>query len=195
MSAPHNVCFSTVCLLIVLSIAFPYVEHHIVVFQYPFYVVTEIVDLPADACVRYCTVRSEGLEGARADMELHHHVLSVEEGVEDILSVSFPLALEGFLLCHLSLLQELILDERALAQDLRARLVGVGGHLKDDVADGLRFVTFHSSSLWAKSRIALSTSITIFLPFWMMAAFRKVFLYLWAVAWEQPNMSRMPWSP
>lgn len=189
-------CLNTACLFIVLSIAFADVEHHIVVFQYPFYVVTEIVDLPADACVRYCSVRSEGLEGAGADMEFHHHVLSVEEGAKDVFCLSsLALTFTDFLIGHLALFPEFFLDKRTLAQDLRARLVGVGGHLKDDVADGLRFVAFHSSSLWAKSRIALSTSITIFLPFWMMAALRKVFLYLWAVAWEQPNMSRMPWSP
>ena len=191
MSAPHRVYLSTVCLFIVLSIAFADVEHYIVVFQEPFYVVTEVVDFPADTGIGYRPVRAESLEGAGADVESHHHVLSVKEGFEDALSVSFALALEDFLLGHLSLPQELILYERAFAQDLRVRLGEVGGHLKDDVADWLRFTASHSSSLWAKSRIALSTSMTIFLPFWMMASLRNVFLYLCAVAWEQPKMSRM----
>ena len=57
-------CLSTVCLFIVLSIAFADVEHHIVVFQDPFYVLTEVVDFPADTSVGYRTVRAEGLEGA-----------------------------------------------------------------------------------------------------------------------------------
>ncbi len=175
-------CLSTICLFFVLSIAFADVEHYIVVFQEPFYVVTEVVDFPADSGVGYRPVRAEGLEGAGADVEPHHHVLAVKEGVEDALPVSFALASEDFLFCHLSLSHEFILDERALAEDLRVWLGGVGGHPEDDVADGLRFAVFHSSSLWAKSRIALSTSMTIFLPFWMIASLRNVFLYLCAVA-------------
>ncbi len=96
---------------------------------------TEVVDLSADSGVGYRPVRAEGLECSGADVEFHHHVLAVKEGVEDALPVSFQLALDDIILGHLSMLQEIILDERALAQDLRVGFVGVGGHLEDDVAD------------------------------------------------------------
>lgn len=73
----------SVCLSMVFSIAFFDFEHCVVVAENAFEVFTVVPDLVADLDERYGSVGAECLEGALADMETHHHVLSIDEIVKE----------------------------------------------------------------------------------------------------------------
>ncbi len=68
----------------ILSIALVQMIHYVVVLQESFDVPAEVVDLAADSCERQRPVGAERLEGAGADVEFEHHVLPVEQGVDEV---------------------------------------------------------------------------------------------------------------
>ena len=82
MSTPHIVLLRRVALSILFSIVSADIIHDVVVAEDLLYILTEIVDLASDAGIWDCSIASEGLQSAGADMEQLHDVLAVEEFLE-----------------------------------------------------------------------------------------------------------------